>query len=288
MIHFHLMLRFRMHGSLSPPSTTKVHKSLCKVHVRLVRFLWNLNFLDRFIEKQCSDIKFNENPSSGSRIVPCGRFKLIVALRSFANAPKTQFSLFCSAAWVVWEARFWLCLSLWDFRFSQRWLWRVLSSVWLRVVWYECTSNVIGVRGYEAPAPLVQPARFSSSLNGDTAHRLAFWSLSVWWANMVGIFLGAFAEFRKATVSLVVYCLFVRPHGTARPPPGRIFVRFDISGFFENLPRKLVSLKSDKNNGYFVHEEQNAFMIISTWILHRKRNASEKSSRENQNTFYVQ
>jgi hypothetical protein len=36
-------------------------------------------------------MKFNENPSSGSRVVACGRTdvtKLIVALRSFANAPK--------------------------------------------------------------------------------------------------------------------------------------------------------------------------------------------------------
>jgi hypothetical protein len=37
-------------------------------------------------------IKFHENPSSGSRVVPCGRIdmtKLIVAFRNFANAPKT-------------------------------------------------------------------------------------------------------------------------------------------------------------------------------------------------------
>jgi hypothetical protein len=43
-----------------------------------------------------SDIKFNENPSNGSRVVPCGRTegrtdltKLIVAFRGFANALKT-------------------------------------------------------------------------------------------------------------------------------------------------------------------------------------------------------
>ena len=39
-------------------------------------------------------VKFNENPSSGSRVIPCGRTdgqtdmkKLIVALRNFTNAP---------------------------------------------------------------------------------------------------------------------------------------------------------------------------------------------------------
>jgi hypothetical protein len=43
----------------------------------------------RFFENS-SDIKFNQNPSSGSRVVPCGRTdmtKLIVAFRNFANAP---------------------------------------------------------------------------------------------------------------------------------------------------------------------------------------------------------
>jgi hypothetical protein len=38
-------------------------------------------------------IKFHENPSVGSRVVPCGRTdmtKLIVAFRNFANAPKDE------------------------------------------------------------------------------------------------------------------------------------------------------------------------------------------------------
>jgi hypothetical protein len=41
-----------------------------------------------------SDIKFHENPSSGSQVVPCGQtdrqtdMKLIVALQKFVNAPK--------------------------------------------------------------------------------------------------------------------------------------------------------------------------------------------------------
>jgi hypothetical protein len=47
-----------------------VLRSSYKVPVKLVRFQWNLNFLDKFSEKS-SDFKFNENPASGSR-VPCG------------------------------------------------------------------------------------------------------------------------------------------------------------------------------------------------------------------------
>jgi hypothetical protein len=43
-----------------------------------------------------SNIKFYRNPSSGIRVVPCGRTdrqmtKLIVAFRNFANAPDKKF-----------------------------------------------------------------------------------------------------------------------------------------------------------------------------------------------------
>jgi len=44
--------------------------------------------LDKF-----SNIKFYENPSSGSRVVPCGRTdmsKLTVAFRNFVRAPKNE------------------------------------------------------------------------------------------------------------------------------------------------------------------------------------------------------
>ena len=52
----------------------------------------------QFIKKY-SNIKYHENPRSGSRVVPCGRSdgrtegwtdmtKLVVAFRNFANTPK--------------------------------------------------------------------------------------------------------------------------------------------------------------------------------------------------------
>ena len=44
----------------------------CKVPVTPVRFKINLSFLDRH-SKKFSNNKFHENPSSGSRIVPCGQ-----------------------------------------------------------------------------------------------------------------------------------------------------------------------------------------------------------------------
>jgi len=46
--------------------------SSCKVPVILIRFGWNLNFRDKYLKKS-SDVKFNENPSNGSRIVSCGQ-----------------------------------------------------------------------------------------------------------------------------------------------------------------------------------------------------------------------
>ena len=58
----------------------------------LVRFKWNLNFLDIF--EKYWNFKFHENPSSGNLDVPCGRTDrhgmtgLTVAFRNSANAPK--------------------------------------------------------------------------------------------------------------------------------------------------------------------------------------------------------
>jgi len=59
-----------------------------------------LDFSRQFFEKY-SDNKFHENPSSGSRVVPCGQAhgrtdwwkditKLTVALRNFAKAPNNE------------------------------------------------------------------------------------------------------------------------------------------------------------------------------------------------------
>jgi hypothetical protein len=58
--------------------------------------LMKLEFSRQIFEKY-SNIKFHENPCSGSRVVPCGRTegwtdmtKLIVTFRIFANSPKNR------------------------------------------------------------------------------------------------------------------------------------------------------------------------------------------------------
>jgi len=53
--------------------------------------LMKLEFCQSFVKS--SNIKFHENPSSGSRVVLRGRTdmtKLIVTFRNFANAPKNR------------------------------------------------------------------------------------------------------------------------------------------------------------------------------------------------------
>jgi hypothetical protein len=50
-------------------------------------------FFFRQIFEKVSNVKFHQNPSSGSRVVPCEQkdmTKLIVVFRNIANAPKNQ------------------------------------------------------------------------------------------------------------------------------------------------------------------------------------------------------
>ena len=48
-----------------------VYWSSCKVHITVIRFQWNLNFLNRFSKNQKIYIKFHENLPFGSQVVPC-------------------------------------------------------------------------------------------------------------------------------------------------------------------------------------------------------------------------
>ena len=60
-----------------------------------------------------------------------------------------------------------------------------------------------------------------------------------------------------------------------------------LSIFFrKSLEKILVSLKSDKNNGY-VTWRPSTFMTIYRWVLLRMRNVSYKRRRENQNIHFI-
>jgi len=67
---------------------------------------------------------------------------------------------------------------------------------------------------------------------------------------------------------------------------GWIFTKFYIWRFFENLSRKLMSLNSDKNRG-ILHDNHYTFLIIYCSVLHKMRNVTDKSCRENQNTHFM-
>ena len=63
-------------------------------------------------------------------------------------------------------------------------------------------------------------------------------------------------------------------------------MKFCIWIFFENLPRKFVVLKCDRNNGYFTWILC-TFMIISRWIIRKMRIVSDKSCKEYHNIHFV-
>jgi hypothetical protein len=65
-------------------------------------------------------------------------------------------------------------------------------------------------------------------------------------------FLGAFANYLKATASFVI-SVSVRQFWNNSAANGRIFMKFGIQVIFRKSVEKItVSSKFDKNNGYFI------------------------------------
>ena len=97
----------------------RIHKRDVIENVMYALFLSGLMKLvfSPYIFKNCSNIKFHANPSSGSRVVPCGRrdrlTKLIAAFRSFVNTPKDGITTGCS--WHKESTVLGELLLLWDF-----------------------------------------------------------------------------------------------------------------------------------------------------------------------------
>jgi hypothetical protein len=103
-------------------------------------------------------------------------------------------------------------------------------------------------------------------------------------------FLGAFAKLLKATLSFVTSLrLSVSPflrmeqfasHGTD------FHGNWYLSIFRKSIKKTKVSLKADKNSGYFTWRPI-YITIISRWILLRMRNVSDKICRANQHTHFM-
>jgi len=91
-------------------------------------------------------------------------------------------------------------------------------------------------------------------------------------------FLSAFGISRRATISfLMSFRLAIRLFAwNNSASTGRIFMKFYIWGFFENLSKILVSLKSEKNKLYFIWRRMHICDIILVNYL-RIKNISEKN-----------
>jgi len=72
-------------------------------------------------------------------------------------------------------------------------------------------------------------------------------------------FLGAFVKFRKSTISFVMSVRLSAWNNLAAT--GRIFVKLYTWRFFETVQKIQVSLKPDKNNGYFTRRPIYIFII---------------------------
>jgi len=88
---------------------------------------------------------------------------------------------------------------------------------------------------------------------------------------------------QKADYKLRHVCPFA---WNSSSPTGRVFMKFHIWGFFENLSRKFVSLQSDKHNGCVAWRPIYFFFIF---IVHffLEWEIVQKKCTENQNTYFV-
>ena len=89
---------------------------------------------------------------------------------------------------------------------------------------------------------------------------------------------------RKGTISFV---MSVRPHGNNSTPTGRIFMKFDTSGFLRKLSRKFKFHYNRTRITGTLHEDQYTFSITSRSVLLRRESISDKSCRETRNKHFV-
>ena len=111
-------------------------------------------------------------------------------------------------------------------------------------------------------------------------------------------FLGAFAKFRKTTISFVMSLrLSVCPHGTIRLQRDVFWWNLIFKAYFDEIwyLRGFFSKTCGENSTFIKmlqkyrdtsHKNVFTFTRISRWVL-RMRNSLDKSCRENQNTHFM-
>ena len=95
-------------------------------------------------------------------------------------------------------------------------------------------------------------------------------------------FLGALARFQKADGRPSVW-----PHRKTRVSAGRIFMKFSIWVFFEELPRKFKFYSNWTKTTGTLHEDQYTFLVISGSFLRRMRNVSNEICGETRNAHFI-
>ena len=120
------------------------------------------------------------------------------------------------------------------------------------------------------------------SLHGDCKEQFGNWLVAEerrW---------GAFAKLQNCEKRILASSfLFVRPFAwNNSAPTGRIFMKFDIWGIFENLLRKLSFIEIWQEKRYFTWR---LCTFLFCWILIKMRSISDRNCKENQNShFYNQ
>jgi hypothetical protein len=110
----------------------------------------------------------------------------------------------------------------------------------------------------------------------------------------VPAFIVAFAKLQIATVQIatVIFVMTVclslhRPVWKISASTGHIFIQFDSWRFLENLSRKFVVHYILTRTTGTLREDLSTIVIISLSFLRRRRNISDKSCRDNQNTHFI-
>ena len=86
-------------------------------------------------------------------------------------------------------------------------------------------------------------------------------------------------------------CLYIRLsvhlHEATSFPLNSFYEIWYMSVFRKSVQKIQVSLKSEKNNEYFTWRPIYIFFIITRLVLLRMGNVSDKSCRQNQNTYFM-
>ena len=99
-----------------------------------------------------------------------------------------------------------------------------------------------------------------------------------------------YARSKNCGNKLFASCIYLSPRPCAwnnSSPTGRIFMKFGICVFFENISVKFKFREDTTITTGISHEDLCTFMKISRSVLLRMRNVAERNCRENKNTHFV-